>query len=299
MKKTLLIAAAGMGNRFGGLKQIQPVGPNEEVILHYSIFDAIKNGFNKIVIIVRKENYEVIKEVVGKEIEKICEVHYIFQTNDNIESFVEIPKTRIKPFGIAHAVYCAKDVIKENFGLINADDFYGRDAFKLLSDELNNLEEKEFVSIDYKLKNTINSPEKLNRAKCIVNDQDNIEKILGIFVKKERENYYSCLENNDEYIIEDPNTITSMNMFGFTPYLFEYLEKDIKKFFKYNINELDNIEYSLPKVVNKMINEEAIKVKSIMTDSKWIGITYKEDVDKAKKEIKKLHDNKEYPNKLF
>jgi dTDP-glucose pyrophosphorylase len=190
MKKTLLILAAGMGSRFGGLKQIEPVGPNGEFIIHYSIYDAIKAGYNKIVFIIKEENFELFKEKVGKEIEKIVEVHYVFQNNNNMINKVSIPSDRTKPLGTAHAIYCTKDVIKENFTIINADDFYGRESFELLSKFIDTSKDK-FAIAGYIVGNTVSETGSVKRGVCFKDGEkltelveSNIEKIDNGYIAK-------------------------------------------------------------------------------------------------------------------
>lgn len=298
MKKTLLILAAGMGSRFGGLKQIEPVGPNEEIILHYSIYDALKAGFNKIVLVIQEEHYEIFQKLVGEQLEGICGVEYVFQKNDNLSSFVSLPENKQKLYGIGHAIYCAEEKINENFGVINADDFYGIEAFEILSEELDKLKTNEFISINYEMQNVVPETGKLNRAKCDVKD-GKTTKISGIIVKKEGNNYYGALEGTKEYFEIHPKTLTSMNMFGFTPLLFDYINNDIKEFFNKNKDNLLDVEYSLPKIVNDMIKKDLVIVKSCKTNSKWLGITYREDLEEVKNKIKEKYNNGEYPNKLF
>jgi len=151
----LLIMAAGMGSRFGGLKQIAPMGPNDEFIIDYSVYDAIKSGFNKVVFIIKEENYEIFKETIGARVEPHIPVEYVFQKMDNIPDFVQIPKDRVKPWGTAQAIYCAKDAITEPFVVINADDFYGFDAFKVAKEFLDHANEKEYATVGYEAKKTM------------------------------------------------------------------------------------------------------------------------------------------------
>lgn len=298
MKKTLLIMAAGLGSRFGGLKQIEPVGPNKETILEYSIYDALKYGFNKIVFVIKEENYEIFKNLFGKKIENLCEVHYVFQNNDNISSFADIPKDRIKPFGTAHAIYCAKDVIDENFAIINADDFYGSESFKLLSEALDNLNKNEFVFITYKLKNAIQKNSEVVRGICEIKN-DELVNLIESNVKEENGKYYACaLEENEMKQISESAQVP-MNLFGFTTELFKYMDNDIKRFLEKQKQNLNKAEYFIPRVVNNMVKQNIIKVKIITTPSKWLGITYKEDVEEVKQSIKEKHEKKEYPNNLF
>lgn len=294
--KTLLIMAAGMGSRFGGLKQIEPVGPNKEVILEYSIYDALKYGFNKVVFIIKEENYEIFRSVIGKKIEDIVKVEYVFQKNDNL-NFIDLPEDRIKPYGTAHAIWCAKDVINEKFGVINADDFYGEEAYKELANFLDNSDE--FCVVSYKVNNTMTDNGEVKRGILKV-ENDYIKDIVESNIKLEDGKYYAKkLDSDEEYREIGKDTLVSMNMLGFNPMLFDYLDNDIKDFFEKNKDNLEKVEYLIPSVMDDMIKKDIVKAKSVETNATWLGMTYKEDLDMVKTEIKKKHENGEYPSKLF
>jgi len=297
MKKTLLILAAGMGSRFGGLKQIEPIGPNGEFIIHYSIYDAIKSGFNKIVFIIKEENYELFKEKVGNDIEKIVEVHYVFQKNDNINKLVDIPKDRTKPLGTAHAIYCAKDIIKENFTILNADDFYGYESFDLLSKFMENSKSK-FGIAGYILGNTITESGSVKRGVCIRN-KDELTELIESNIEKTSVGYIAHALTDTRDVKVDFDTLVSMNMIAFTPQLFDYLDKHIANYFKDNIEKIDKIEYLIPEVMNEMLQKGEVNISVIKTPAKWIGITYKEDKEIVINEINKLIKKGVYPRKLF
>ena len=178
MKKTLLILAAGMGSRFGGLKQIEPIGPNGEFIIDYSIYDAKQAGFTKVVFLIKEENYEIFKETIGKRVEKQIETEYAFQKNDNLpEEYQELLKARIRPLGTAHAILCAKDKINEPFAIINADDFYGRDAYQKASNYLDTIKENEYGLVAYRLGNTLTPNGSAKRGVCEVTDNNELIKL--------------------------------------------------------------------------------------------------------------------------
>lgn len=297
MKKTLLILAGGMGSRFGGLKQIEPIGPNGEFILHYSVYDAIKSGFNKIIFIIKEENFELFKEKVGNDIEKLVEVHYVFQKNDNITNQVDIPENREKPLGTAHAIYCAKDIINENFVIINADDFYGRESYEILSKFMDDSKD-DFAIAGYVLGNTITESGSVKRGVCVRNNEKLIELIESKIEKVENGYKANALVDNREVKV-DFDTLVSMNMISFTPKILDYMEKNIINFFKKNMDKIDTVEYLIPEVMNEMLQNGKINISVLKTNAKWIGMTYKEDKEIVINEIKKLIEDGVYPEKIF
>lgn len=297
MKKTLLILAGGMGSRFGGLKQIEPIGPNGEFILHYSVYDAIKSGFNKIIFIIKEENFELFKEKVGNDIEKLVEVHYVFQKNDNITNQVDIPESREKPLGTGHAIYCAKDLINENFVIINADDFYGRESYEILSKFMDDSKDN-FAIAGYVLGNTITESGSVKRGVCVRDNEKLIELIESKIEKVENGYKANALVDNREINV-DFDTLVSMNMISFTPKILDYMEKNIRNFFKNNMNKIDTVEYLIPEVMNEMLQKGDINISVLRTNAKWIGMTYKEDKEIVVNEIKKLIEDGVYPEKIF
>ena len=299
MKKTLLILAACMGSRFGGLKQVTPFGPNGEFIIDYSIYDAIKCGFNKIVFIIKEENYDLFRETVGKRIENKVEVEYVFQNLNNVPKGYEIPKERIKPLGTAHAILCAKNVINEPFVIINSDDFYGRDAYLRISeflDQKNNTSKEQFGLVGYNVVNTLTSNGSVKRGVCIIEDN----KLIGLNESKieEKNGVIECVSliDDEEFTIEK-DTKVSMNMMAFNPNIFNYLESKFKVFLENS--DLEKDEYLIPDVLSTGIKENYCDVTVIPTTSKWVGVTYKEDKDSVVDYINNLIKEGEYPNKLW
>lgn len=295
----LVIMAAGMGSRFGGLKQLEPVHNNGEFILDYSIYDAIKCGFDKVVFIIKEENYDIFRDTIGKRIESVVEVSYVFQKNDNVYSWVNLPGDRTKPLGTAHAILCCKDVVKENFLVINADDFYGRDAFLVASKFIKEMKnDNEFAMVGYKVGKTLTENGSVKRGVC--------ESKNG-FLSKLTESSVSyvsskiiCkpLNGNSEFeAFED--TLVSMNMFIFTPLIFKYLEENFVKFFKENESDLSKCEYLIPEVVFNLIERGLVTVKVLPTNAIWRGITYKEDKKSVVDSINELVNNNIYPDKLW
>ena len=303
MKKdiTLVILAAGMGSRFGGLKQIEPMGPNQEFIIDYSVYDAIKAGFNKIVFLIKEENYEVFKETIGARVEPHIHVEYCFQKNDNIPKGYEIPKTRTKPLGTAHAILCCKEKVNEPFMMINADDFYGRDAYMKAAEFLKNTEEKKphpYAMVGYLVKNTITEYGAVKRGVCKV-ENDQLIKLTESSVERVGEKIYATpLNGTDKFEVAEDDTV-SMNMLLFTPSIFSYIEKKFPEFLEKNKNNLEKCEYLIPDVLFETIDEGYATAEVLKTTATWYGVTYKEDAEGVKKALQEMVDNGEYPNHLW
>lgn len=298
---TLLIMAAGMGSRFGGLKQIEPVGPSGEFMIDYSIYDAIKAGFNKVVFIIKEENYDIFEETVGKRIKNYINVEYCFQKINDLPAGYSVPSDRIKPWGTAHAILAAKNNISENFAIINADDFYGRDAFIEVAKFLKTATvktPKEYAVVGYNVLNTLTENGSVKRGIC-EEDCGYLKKLTESLVeKKENKIVAKPLDGSHEFEVSS-NTRVSMNMFGFTPDLFNYIEDNFKAFLEENKKSLSTCEYLIPDLVEKAIKESYAQVKLLETTAKWQGITYREDKEKVVKEINKLIENNIYPSKLW
>lgn len=299
---TLVIMAAGMGSRFGGLKQIEPIDEYGNFIIDYSIYDAIKEGFTKVVFIIKKENYDIFRETVGKRVEKYIEVEYVFQELDKIPSGYDVPEGRVKPWGTAHAILCCKDVVDENFAIINSDDFYGRDAFRVIGEFLRNNndndEVSEYAMAGYKVKNTLTDNGAVKRGVCQVEDgyltkliESSIDRVDGKLVA-------SPLEGGEDFIVSEDDTV-SMNMFGFTPRIFDYLEERFPSFLDEHKDNMDKCEYLIPTLVFEEIDKCMARVRVLKTDAVWQGITYREDKDKVVNEIRMLVLNGEYPEGLW
>ena len=300
---TLVILAAGMGSRFGGLKQIEPMGPNKEFIIDYSIYDAIKAGFNKVVFLIKEENYEIFKETIGSRVEPHIKVEYCFQKNDNLPEGYSLPEERVKPLGTAHAILCCNKKVNEPFMIINADDFYGRDAFIKGAEFLRNLKDEKpypYGMIGYLVKNTITENGTVKRGVCNVEDGF-LTKITessvgrnenGVIIAKPLD------EKLEKFSVDDDDTV-SMNMLLFTPSIFKYIENHFKDFLDNNKDDLEKCEYLIPDVLFESIEEKYSTCKVISTTATWYGVTYKEDAPQVKEELKKLNDNGEYPQNLW
>ena len=292
----LLVLAAGMGSRFGGLKQIEPVGPNGEFILDYSVYDAINAGFEKIVFVIKRENLEIFEETIGNRIKNKIKVEYAFQDIKDIP--ISFPEGRVKPWGTVQAILCAKDKITNNFAIINADDFYGSEAYISAANLLNVLKGNTHGAILYKAKNTLSENGKVKRGVCSV-DVDNIKSITECEVYAQDGNLVcEPLNKKLESYIDSLDTLVSMNMFLFNKSIFEELEYYFNEFFK-SSNDLLKDECLISTFVDDGIKEEKINLVYEATDAKWYGITYKEDLPQLKEGIKTLIKTHEYNENLW
>lgn len=300
MKKTLVIMAAGMGSRFGGLKQVEPIGPNGEFIIDYSIFDAIKAGFDRVVFIIKEENLELFKETVGNRVSNHIKVDYVFQKLENIPSGFEVPEGRVKPWGTAHAVMSCFGIVEEDFIVINADDFYGRDAFIAASkflDERNENNWQEYALIGYKAENTLTENGSVKRGVCEINGGYLSKLIESSIIKENGIMIATPLDGSDSFTVSD-DSLVSMNCFAFTKDLLEYIKNNFAQFLEDNKHNLEKCEYLLPDLVFKKI-KEGTSVRIVPTTAKWYGVTYKEDKPSVVSAIQSMIDNGEYPDNLW
>ena len=299
---TLLILAAGMGSRFGGLKQIEPIDEYGNFIIDYSIYDAIKEGFTKVVFIIKKENYDIFRDTVGARVEKYINVEYAFQELDKLPNGYSVPEGRVKPWGTGHAILCCKDMVHENFAIINSDDFYGRDAFRVIANFLKenkkDSEYAEYAMAGYLVKNTLTKNGSVKRGICQVKDGYLTKLIESKIERTDRGLVASPLEGGEDFIVDDNDTV-SMNMFGFTPQIFNYLEERFPSFLDEHIEQIDSCEYLIPTIVFEEINAKKARVEVLNTSAVWQGITYREDKEKVVSEIKKLVDAGEYPEGIW
>ena len=298
----LVILAAGMGSRFGGLKQIEPIDEEGNFIIDYSIYDAKLAGFDKVIFIIKEENLEIFKETVGKRVEKYIKVEYAFQKLTDIPEGVVLPKDRVKPLGTAQAILSAKNLVSDKFIIINSDDFYGRDAFIVAANYLKNLKPNSkniYGNIGYMAKNTITENGSVKRGVLYFDSNNKLTELIESKIeKKDGKLYATPLDDpNNTNVISD-DTLVSMNMFAFTSDIMTYLENGYKKFFDDNKNNLDSCEYLIPTVVSDLIKAGIVTCDILSTTSVWYGVTYKEDKDFVVKSIKSLIDSKEYPKGL-
>lgn len=294
---TLVIMAAGMGSRFGGLKQIEPFGPNGEFIIDYSIYDAIKAGFNKVVFIIKEENYDIFKETIGKRIEGKIDVEYVFQDIKNVPDGVVLPADRTKPLGTGHAILSCKGVVDEPFAIINADDFYGRDAFMKAANFLKE-DTTDYAMVGYIIGNTLTENGSVKRGYCESKD-GYLSNIIESSVYKEGDKVKVEPLDGREVFYAEPTDLVSMNMFCFKPDMIDYLDKRFMAFFEANKKDLSKCEYLIPDIVFERIENNDIKVRVVDTDAVWHGVTYKEDKEDLVNCLNTLISNGEYPNNLY
>ncbi|WP_330587237.1 hypothetical protein [Aminipila butyrica] len=309
MNTTLLIMAAGIGSRFGGgIKQLEPVGPNGEIIMDYSIYDALEAGFNKIIFIIRKDLEKDFKEVIGNRIEKICDVAYAYQELTDIPSGFTKPEERTKPWGTGQAVLSCKGILREPFAVINADDYYGKEAFVKVHDYLvrssqPGSEIPSYCMAGFILKNTLSDHGGVTRGICQIDENVNLINVVethnivktmeagkvGAVIQGEKGGFKSI----------DEESYVSMNMWGLTPDFLEVLQAGFSEFLSALKPEDIKSEYLLPTIVDELIKSGRAEVKLLETHDKWFGVTYKEDKEVVVKSFRKLIDSGIYKEKLF
>jgi len=301
MKPTLLVLAAGMGSRYGSLKQIDPVGPSGETIIDYSIYDAIRAGFGKVVFIIRKSFEQDFKDIFISKLQSHIQVEYVFQEIDKLPEGLTVSTERTKPWGTAHAVLMAKDVIHEPFAVINGDDFYGAGAFQTMADYLNSLTDEtqtQYSLVGYQVGNTMSDHGTVSRGVCLedeneflvtVTERTNIQYIDGGIAYKEAEG---------DFVFLEPETLVSMNFWGFTPVYFNQTERMFSDFVKANGDSL-KAEFFIPFAIDNLINSSQASVKVLRSDAKWFGVTYKEDKPLVIEKLAQLIKAGVYPAKLW
>ena len=300
VKPTLLVLAAGMGSRYGSLKQMDGVGPNGEAIIDYSVYDAIRAGFGKVVFVIRHSFEADFKEVFNAErFGGKIEVKYVFQELDYLPEGFALPEGRVKPWGTNHAVMMAADVINEPFAVINADDFYGRTAYTTIADYLSQLTESEghYCMVGYQVSKTLSENGTVSRGVCTVDEEGNLRGMVER-TQIERVNGTILLHDGgaDEPLAED--TPVSMNLFGFTPDYFAHSKAFFKEFLAASIGDL-KAEFYIPRMVNKVINDGTATMRVLKTTSDWFGVTYKEDKPMLVAKIEELIEAGEYPRNLW
>lgn len=297
---TLVILAAGLGSRYGGLKQIDPLGPNGEFIIDYSIYDAIRAGFDNIAFIIKEENLDAFKETIGDRIAKHVNVQYVFQDPNMLPSPVAVAE-RTKPWGTSHALYCCKGKINDKFAIINADDFYGADSYRIAAEYLNSLPDGSkgaFAMIGFMLKNTLTDSGTVARGICEVDKSNKLTKIDERTKIKRNNGVIQYLED-DQWFDVDEEAVASMNFWAFTPDVFEGLESGWDAFVSRSKDNLQKAEYLLPTRIGEMINEGRCTVTVVPSTETWHGVTYKEDKENMVEFINKVISDGVYPEKLW
>jgi len=294
--------AAGIGSRYGGLKQIDPIGPNGEIIIDYSIYDALRAGFTRVVFIVREEIREQFAAHIGRKLEGRCDTAYVVQRLDDLPSGYSVPDGRSKPWGTAHAIYACRDVIDGPFAVINADDFYGRGAYSLLYDHLLHARDHDdaydYCMISYLLGNTLTEHGHVARGVCTVDDDGQLVEIHERKRIELSDGLPRFTEDGENWVSVSPDAPVSMNMWGFTQSLLSELEPRFRRFLS-SMSDPKTDEYLLPDVAGELITEKRARVKVFPTDEHWFGVTYREDHSRVQREIRSLIERGIYPSDLW
>ena len=296
MKPTLVVLAAGMGSRYGGLKQIDKLGPSGQAILQYSCFDAARAGFGKVVFVIRRDIENDFKEVIISKVKKSIPCEYCFQDKDDLPEGFSLPETREKPWGTAHAVMAARKNVMEPFAVINADDFYGKEAYKTIADYFKTLPKtaaNQYCMVGYPVKNTLSEYGTVSRGICNTDSEGYLSTVVER-TKIIRENGKIVFIEGDAKTEIADNTPVSMNFWGFTPSFFKYLEEAFADFLKDNIDK-PKAEFLIPWVVDRLIKSGTAKTKVLTSDAQWFGVTYKEDRPSVVQKFQELTDKGEYP----
>ena len=299
----LVILAAGMGSRFGGLKQIEPMDEFNNFIIDYSIYDAIEAGFDSVVFIIKEEMYEDFRNTIGKRIESKITTKYAFQKIDDLPEGFVCPEKRHKPWGTAHAILAARDVITDDFIIINADDYYGKDAFKVAADYLRGVNKEAkgaYANVVYEVANTMTENGSVKRGVCFVDEKGNFKEMVESSVEKvEGKIVATSLDNPDRKFVLEATQPVSMNMFIFTKDILEHLVERFPKFLEDNANNPLSCEYLIPTVVSELFEEGKVTVKLLATSAVWYGVTYKDDKDYVVSSLKALVDAGQYKKGLW
>jgi len=289
---TLLVMAAGMGSRYGGLKQLDEVGPSGETIIDYSVFDAIEAGFSKVVFIIRRDFEDEFKTKISNKFSNDIQVEFVFQDIHQLPSGFSLPEDRIKPWGTGHAILCASNFIDGPFNAINADDYYGRESFKTIADYYNNGNDS-FSMVAFQLEKTLSDFGSVTRGLCTVNN----DKLINIVETENLVKSKSGIRSNSDLDLNG-NEPVSMNMWGFTPAIFDYLNEMFEVFLSKNIHDIKS-EFLIPSVINDLINSGDELVQVLYSKSSWFGVTYKQDKSYVVQQIQNLVNSGFYPHKLF
>ena len=301
MNTTLLIMAAGLGSRYGGNKQIDRIGPNGEILLEYSLYDALSAGFDKVIFVIRRSMDETFRAMIGDKIARKVEVHYAYQEYDSLPGGFVPPEGRTKPYGTVHAVLAAKELIHEPFAVINADDYYGKDAFQAMAESLRRLQGQTNAAsmVAYYLRNTVSENGHVTRGVCETDSAGRLVKVTETYkIKPFADGTIRDLETDPAGRILDPNALVSMNFWGFTPWLLEAGERNLTAFLRSDSGDPMKKEYALPTLVDNLMHTDGLTVEVLSTHAVWFGVTYREDKAYVAGELKKLHDIGAYPEKL-
>ena len=295
---TLLVMAAGMGSRYGGLKQLDPIGPHGEFILDYTVYDAMKAGFDKVVFVIKEENLEIFKETVGNRIGNKIETAYCFQSINDMPEGYSVPEGRIKQWGTAHAVLAARKEIKGPFAAVNSDDFYGRESFEIIAKHMNSNSDSPACMAGFVLKNTLTENGTVSRGECKVSDDGVLIDITERTKIKRLENGNTAYFENEEWNDISEDTIVSMNCWGLPNEFFGYAENSFKEFLESGGDEMKK-EFYLPDAVKKYLAASGKSAKVLRTEARWYGVTYREDRDAVVQHIARSIESGVYPEELW
>lgn len=300
MKPTLVVMAAGVGSRYGGLKQIDPVGPGGEIILDYSVYDAIRAGFGKVVFIIRRDIEKDFKTIIGSHFAKRVKVEYVYQELTALPPGFSVPEGRSKPWGTGHAVLSCKNAVKEPFGVINADDLYGAESYKILADYLSKLNpaSNAYAMVGFRIDNTLSDHGHVTRGICEVDANRMLLSVVERFKIEKTQTGSRYQDEKEQWVGLKGDEIASMNMWGFTPTLFKFLEQKFPLFLKTANGNL-KAEFLMPSIADELIQERKITMKVLDTPAKWLGVTYKEDKPEVQKNVCELINRKVYPAPLW
>ena len=301
---TLVILAAGLGSRYGGLKQLDPMTDSGNFIIDFSVYDAIRAGFDHVVFIIKEENLELFKETIGNRIEKKIRVSYVFQSVNDLPVGLTLPEGRTKPWGTGHAIYCARNAVQDHFAVINADDFYGRDTFVQLAKHLSMKDlsgnPAHHCMVGFRVGNTLTENGTVSRGVCEVDGGGMLTQVVERTKIEKRDTCAAYLNDDGEAWTElDFDTIVSMNCWGFTPDIFGKLEDEFRDFYEKNIDNPLKSEFYLPFAVQQLKDEGVCDVRVYPTQSRWYGVTYSEDKPRVKAAIQAMVDAGEYPSDLW
>ena len=300
MKPTLLVLAAGMGSRYGGLKQLDKLGPNGATIMDYSIYDAIRSGFGKVVFVIRKDFENDFRQIVLSKYTDSIPTEVVFQSLDSLPDGFKCPTERTKPWGTNHAIMMGQTAINEPFAVINADDFYGRNTFEVMAKELSRPRDRkgDFCMVAFEVGDTMSESGTVARGVCEVKDDQLVTVVERTAIGYNDKHEIVFTDENGMIQHLTPETPVSMNMWGFTPDYFDYSNKSFVEFLSYNIN-VPKAEFFIPMVVNEMMTKGLATVKVLKTKSRWFGVTYAEDREGVVEKLARMHAEGEYPEKMF
>lgn len=301
MKPTLFVLAAGMGSRYGGLKQIDGLGPHGETIMDYSIYDAVRAGFGKLVFVIRKDFEEAFREKIVSKYARLLPVELVFQSVDKVPAGYTVPSERTKPWGTNHAVMMGEEAIREPFAVLNADDFYGRESFEALADFLRGVEGKhdEYAMVGYRCGNTLSESGSVSRGVCVTDERGYLTEVVErTSIARNAEGRITFKDESGEEVFLEENTPVSMNLWGFTPDYFEHSRKAFRKFLDENI-EKPKAEFYIPTVINDLVHEGKASCRVLDTPAKWFGVTYAADRPGVVEKFARLHAEGIYPDNLL